>query len=110
MNIPAEYQQFLTPVFLSLIVMALTGPFKGRVGDGWLPIIAIAVALVLNVGIALYLGLNILLMALNGILTAFVASGIYSHATTIMYEGQHLEGQRGLMKGLPVKNDQAGQG
>lgn len=92
MNVPTEYQQFLTPLFLGALVMALTGPFKSRVADEWLPIVAIAIALLLNVGLAVYLHLDPVLMALSGIVTAFVASGIYSHATTMLTEALKREG------------------
>lgn len=92
MNVPTEYQQFLTPLFLGALVMVLTGPFKSRVSDSWLPIVAMFISLALNVGLAYYLHLDPVLLGLQGVVTAFVASGIYSHATTMLSEGLRREG------------------
>lgn len=75
--IPADYQPYLTAEFLGVLVLVLVGPVRRWLDPHWLPIVAIAVSLTLQVGIALRVGADPVLMALAAIHVALVASGIY---------------------------------
>lgn len=79
---PTDYAPYLTAEFLGVLVLAVVAPFRARLAAHWLPLVALAVALLLHVGIAFHVHSDPVLAALVAINTALVASGLYGWAKT----------------------------
>ncbi len=65
------------------VIAALVQVFKPWISDDrWTPIIALALGIIINVGIAVQAGNDVVLAVLLGIVTGLAASGLYSQAKT----------------------------
>lgn len=74
---PSDYAQFLSAAFLGPIVMMLTAPFRGKIADAYLPLVAFALSVAMGEAVALHLGTDPLMAAFAGMATALEATALY---------------------------------